>query len=208
MSSPVLVDIFVEDRAHEAFLVAMTQRIATEEGIDVSPRVRSGRGGHGRAVSELKLYQRLVGKGVVGTTLPDLLIAGIDGNCATFAKAKKVIQAATRAPFSDRLVVACPDPHVERWYLADPQSFQTVVGSRPTVGKKKCARDHYKLLLRKAVQQAGHPPTLGGIEFATELVEAMDLYRAGKADRSLKAFLDDLRDRMRTLRPRESGESR
>lgn len=33
----------------------------------------------------------------------------------------------------------------------------------------------------------------GGIEFAAELAEAMDLYRAGRADASLRAFLDDLR---------------
>ena len=208
MSSPVLVDIFAEDRAHEAFLVPMLRRIAQEEKVVVTPRVRSGRGGHGRAVTELKLYQDLVQKGAAGTTSPDLLIVGIDGNCSTFARAKKAIVAATHAPFSDRLVVACPDPHVERWYLADPESFKTVVGRRPTVGKKKCARDYYKRLLAKAVQQAGHPPTLGGIEFAAELVEGMDLYRAGRSDRSLKAFVDDLRGKLRTLRRGKSGGAR
>ncbi len=202
MSSPLSVDIFVEDRAHEAFLVAMLGRIATEEKVEVLPRVRSGRGGHGRALRELKLYQDLVAKGTAGTTHPDLLIAGIDGNCSTFAKAKRDIQGATRAPFSHRLVVASPDPHVERWYVADPDSFQTVVGRRPSVGRKKCARDHYKRLLAKAVQQAGHPPTLGGIEFATELVASMDLYRAGRSDRSLKAFVDDLRGKLRSSRQR------
>ncbi len=203
MSSPLSVDVFVEDRAHEAFLLAMLGRIATEEKVGVSPRVRSGRGGHGRALRELKLYQDLVGKVAAGPTHPDLLIAGIDGNCSTFAKAKREIQGAIRVPFSHRLVVACPDPHVERWYVADPDTFQTVVGLRPAVGRKKCARDHYKRLLAKAVQQAGHPPTLGGIEFATELVASMDLYRAGRSDRSLKAFVDDLRGKLRTSRRRK-----
>ncbi len=97
MSDPVLVDIFVEDRAHEAFLVPMVRRIARDEGVVVAPRVRSARGGHGRAVTELKLYQDLVRQGVAGTTNPDLLIAGIDGNCSTFAGAKKAIAAATHA---------------------------------------------------------------------------------------------------------------
>lgn len=205
MSSPVLVDIFVEDRAHEAFLVPMLRRIAEEERVVVTPRVRSGRGGHGRAVTELKLYQDLVRKGAAGTTNPDLLIAGIDGNCLTFANAKKAIVAATQAPFSDRLIVACPDPDVERWYLADPESFKDVVGHRPTIAKKKCARDYYKDALAKVVRKAGHPATLGGIEFAQELVERMDLYRARKNERSLKAFLDDLRGRLRTLRQGDGG---
>ena len=200
MSSPVTVDIFVEDRAHEAFLVPMLRRIAQEEKVVVTPRVRSGLGGHGRAVTELTLYQRVVEKGAPGFVPPDLLIAGIDGNCSTFAKAKKAIVAATHAPFSERLVVACPDPHVERWYLADPESFKDVVGHRPTIARKKCARDYYKDALAKVVRKAGHPATLGGIEFAQELVERMDLYRAGKNERSLKVFVDDLRGRLRTLR--------
>ena len=205
MSSPVTVDIFVEDHAHEAFLVPMLRRIAQEEKVVVTPRVRSGRGGHGRAFTELKLYQDLVQKGAAGTTKPDVLIAGIDGNCSTFARAKKAIVAATHAPFSDRLVVACPDPHVERWYLADPESFKDVVGHRPTIARKKCARDYYKDALAKVVRKAGHPATLGGIEFAQELVDSMDLYRAGENERSLKAFVDDLRGRLRTLRQGEGG---
>jgi hypothetical protein len=208
MSSPVTVDIFVEDRAHEAFLVPMLQRIAREENLVVSPRVRSARGGHGRAIAELKLYQQVVERATPGFAPPDLLLAGIDGNCSTFAKAKKAIEGATHAPFSDRLVVASPDPHVERWYLADPESFKEVVGHRPRLGRKKCVRDYYKDALAKVVGQAGHPPTLGGIEFALDLVERMDLYRAGKSERSLKAFVDDLRSRLRTLRPRTGEEAR
>ena len=39
--------------------------------------------------------------------------------------------------------------------------------------------------------EAGYPPTLGGIEFAREIVQVMDLFRAGKADRSLKHFIDN-----------------
>ena len=205
MNSPVTVDIFVEDRAHEAFLVPMLQRIAREEGLVVSSRVRSARGGHGRAIAELKLYQQIVETGMPGFAPPDLLLAGIDGNCSTFAKAKKAIEGATHAPFSDRLVVACPDPHVERWYLADPASFKDVVGHQPTIGKKKCVRDYYKNALANAVRKAGHPATLGGIEFAQELVERMDLYRVCRNERSLKAFVDDLRGRLRTLRQGDGG---
>jgi hypothetical protein len=198
MSDSIAVDVFVEDRAHEAFFVPLLERVATEEGVSVSSLVRSGRGGHGRSLTELRLYQRIVSP-------PDLLIVGIDGNCSTFTKARQVIRAATEAPFSDRLVVACPDPHVERWYLADPESFKTVVGQRPSLGRKKCVRDYYKDALAKAVRQAGHPPTLGGIEFAREIVESMDLFRAGKNDRSLKAFVDDLRSSLRTFRASRPG---
>ena len=53
--------------------------------------------------------------------------------------------------------------------------------------------------MKTAIQEAGHPQPLGGIEFAAELAEAMDLYRAGRADASLRAFLDDLRAALKTL---------
>lgn len=199
MSNPIAVDIFVEDRAHEEILVPLLKRIAGEEQIIVTERVRSARGGHGRAIAEVKLYQNLVTKGVAGT-IPDVLIVGIDGNCSTFTAARQAIRNAITTPFADRLVVACPDPHVERWYLADPESFEAIVGHRPSLGKKKCVRDHYKNVLAKAVRQAGHPPTLAGIEFARDLAAGMDLYRASRNDRSLKSFVDDLRGSLRRLR--------
>lgn len=187
----MVVDIFAEDRAHEELLKALLDRLAREEGKVIVPRIRSARGGHGRALEELSLYQRSVQQGVGGMTVPDLLIVAIDTNCSSFNGAKKEIQARLETQFEDRTVVACPDPHVERWYLADPESFHHVVGVTPRVGRRKCERDRYKTILSRAILEAGHPPTLGGIEFAREIVEAMDFYRAGKRETSLKHFLDD-----------------
>jgi hypothetical protein len=63
----------------------------------------------------------------------------------------------------------------------------------------KCERGRYKRLLSSAVQAAGHIPTLGGIEFAQELAAAMDLYRAGKNDPALGAFIDDLQKMLQRL---------
>ena len=145
------------------------------------------------------LYQRAAEAGGLSGGPADLVVVGIDGNCSTFANARDEIQRATRPTFIHRLVVACPDPHVERWYLADPPSFNAVVGDQPKVGSRKCARDHYKQILADSIQRAGHPATLGGIEFAPELAAAMNLYRAGRNAVSLKAFLDELRAKLRGL---------
>lgn len=204
MSDRVLIDLFVEDRAHEELLKPLVARVAREEGVDVRVRVRAARGGHARALGEFTLYQRIAQSDSPNLGPADLVVVGIDGNCSTFSGARDSIQRATIPTFADRLVVACPDPHVELWYLADPQSFETVVGDRPNVGRRKCVRDHYKRMLAEAIRRGGHPPTLGGVEFASELVAAMDLYRAGKTTASLKAFLDDLRTGLRSLR-RASG---
>lgn len=197
--SKLIADLFVEDRAHEALLKPLIVRIAREEGIEVAVHVRSARGGHGRAIAEFKAYQQVVEKGIFGDVLPDLLVVGIDGNCSTFTKKREEIEAATDAKFQDRLIAACPDPHIERWYLADPESFKTVVGVLPVVGGNKCARDYYKQLLSQAIRDAGYQPTLGGIEFAPNIAQCMDFYRAGKNDHSIKAFVDDLRGKLRSI---------
>lgn len=149
------------------------------------------------AMRSFESYQILRAKGVVGSEVPALLVVAIDGNCSLFEKTSRDIRRVTREPFMHMLVTACPDPHIERWYLADPQSFQTVVGTHPGGSRRKCDRDHYKQLLATAVAAAGHPATLGGVEFGRELADEMDLFRAGKNDSSLKAFVRDLREGLR-----------
>jgi hypothetical protein len=199
MSRPLTADLFVEDRAHEAFLKAMISRIATEQGKSLAVRVRSARGGHPRVLQELSLYQKSVLKAPETLPMPDLLFVAIDANCSRWSRARKDIWGAIEKSFATRTIIACPDPHVELWYLADPDSFVQVVGIRPKIGKRKCARGRYKAILSKAIVDAGHPNTLAGIEFARELVESMDLYRAGKNEASLKHFLDDTRTHFKVL---------
>ena len=200
MNERVVVDLFVEDRAHEELLKPLVVRVAQEEEIEVQVRVRAARGGRARVIKEYRLYQDVAELGSSHLGRTDFLVVGIDGNCSTFADARDNIRRATVPTLADRLVVACPDPHIELWYLADPQSFEAVVGYRPDVGHRKCVRAHYKQVLEGAIQRGGHPPTLKGIEFASDLVDAMDLYRAGKTIASLKAFLDDFRAGLRRLR--------
>ena len=201
MSNQVIVDLFGEDRAHESFLEPLLMRIAREQNpdIEMNIRVRSARGGHSRAIAEFELYQSIVTKSLLSSESADIVVVAIDGNCSTFTVARRHIQDATVPMLRDRLVIACPDPHIERWYVADPDSFETIVGYRPRIGSRKCARGHYKQVLTTAIRQAGHQVILGGVEFAPELVEGMDLYRTGRNDSSLKAFLDDLRVRLRQI---------
>ena len=200
MSDSLVVDLFVEDVAHEEFVGALANRIAREEQVALSVQARSARGGHPRAMGEFGTYQTLVEKGALASRAPDLVVVVIDGNCTTSRKKRAEIQNATRPRFLDRLVAGCPNPHVERWFLADPDSFHKVVGYRPVVGREKCEREHYKRLLSDAIRKGNQPATLGGIEFAAELVEAMNLYRAGRSDSSLRAFVSDLRSRFREIR--------
>lgn len=195
MSDALTLDIFAEDRAHEAFLKPLIVRLARELGRDVTVRVRSARGGHGKAIAELRTYQHSIVQGI-GGGVPDILVAAIDANCAAFASKRNEIDGALLPEFEHTCVRACPDPHIERWYLADLQSFHEIVGMTPKVPASKCGRDFYKEILSRAVIDAGHPATLGGVEFAAELAEAMDLYRAGECESSLKHFVDELQGKL------------
>ncbi|MDW8309663.1 MAG: DUF4276 family protein [Verrucomicrobiales bacterium] len=197
MAEPLVVHLFAEDRAHEEFLKALLMRLAAQEGRQMMLHVLAARGGHGRVLRELEIYQRSIIRAVPWLRLPDLVIVAADANCQPFAKARQNVRSALDHALRERTVVACPDPHIESWYLADPESFARVVGARPRLGRKKCERDRYKSILASTIREAGHPPTLGGIEFAKELVEAMDLFRAGKAETSLKHFLDEVLGHLR-----------
>lgn len=195
MSESFTVDLFVEDRAHEELLRPLVQRIARESGKMAHVRVRTARGGHGRVLNELRTYQRAFGRGIGGAT-PDVLIIAIDANCSSFSAAQGDVKDALDPSFSAIALAATPDPHIERWYLADLEAFHRVVGITPAVHSDKCDRDYYKRILREAVVQAGHPPTLGGVEFARDLAETLDYFRAAR-DTSFKHFLEELRGRLK-----------
>ena len=52
----VRIDLYCEDHGHELFVTALIRRLAREERVTVDLKTRSGRGGHGRAVTELKAW--------------------------------------------------------------------------------------------------------------------------------------------------------
>jgi hypothetical protein len=191
------VALFAEDVAHEEFLSAVVHRLIGEERATASVNVAAARGGHGRALEEFRLWQRAVAHGAVG--LPDLLLVARDANCRNWNQVRAEIQQSVQPGRLPPLVVACPDPYIEKWYMADPESFAQAVGAGPRSLRRKCQPGRYKELLRQAIRNAGHIPTLGGIEFAREIVQAMDLYRAGQNEPSLRAFLNDCRDQIRQI---------
>lgn len=57
MNDDLPVDFFVEDSAHERFVIPLAERIAEDEGMALRCHVRSARGGHARAIDSFKRYQ-------------------------------------------------------------------------------------------------------------------------------------------------------
>ena len=200
MSKKIRLDLFAEDDAHERFLSALLRRLARDKQILIEIQVRSAQGGRGAAIEEYKKYLQYLHKQSKGTiSAPARIVVGIDANCTGSHDKQQDILNRTYEEYRPLVLTACPDPHIEKWYMVDPESFHQVVGATPNIKQGKCDRDYYKNALAEAVREAEHPPVLTGIDFARELVEAMDLFRAEKADASLKQFLRDARSAFASL---------
>jgi hypothetical protein len=189
------VDLFCEDAAHEAWARALLTRLAAQQEVEVSIQVASARFGVGRLKRELRAYEALLGK---EGGLPDLLVVIVDANAVGVAARRAEIAEAIDLEAFPVEVVGVPDPCVEHWLLADPTSFAKRFGEQPELPETGDC-DQWKAALVKVLERAGEIVTGGGGEFAEEIVEVMDLYRAGKASRSLKQFVDDLRAALKRL---------
>ena len=195
------IALYCEDSGHEQFARALLNRLARDLSLRLDIRTAIGRGGHGRAITEFKLWQRAVAaSGGIGHELPDLLVLLIDANCTGWAQVRRDLEQSINQKIFPRCAIGCPDPHVERWCLADPVAVQAVLGINAPRDPGKCDRHVYKLLLRQTIQEAGQPILTNEMEYAPDLVEAMDFFRAGKNQTSLKHFVDEAQKALQDLR--------
>ena len=179
------IALFVEDDAHRLFIGPLVERLAGERGVDVQLDWRNAVGGHGKAAAEFRRYLRDLER--QGGRPPDLIVVATDANCIGPTAREREFSAAAPAP----IVRAIPDPHIERWLLLDGAAFKRVFGRGCEAPDLKCERGRYKRLLTDAIRAAGGDPILGGMEFAEDVVRAIDLARA-RAARSFARFLDAL----------------
>lgn len=194
-----VITFFLEDVAQEAFVTAVVDRLALEVGLSVDHDPRSVlKGGH--PLPELKRFLRDEKRRP--HLMTDLLIISIDGNCMGHnAKRQEITDIIAQAGYTPSFVCAVLDPHIERWYLCDGEAVREALSAsvHPVVPPYKCARDQYKALLRRAIQDAGLDLILGGAEHGEAIVQAMDLYKVGKNEPSLGQFLEDLRSALQSL---------
>lgn len=189
------VILFCEDNAHEAVLQSVLRHLATSTGIDLDIDVRSAIGGAGRVVHELKKFVKQFRMNQ--ERLPDLLVIGRDANCRGVVDREKELTSVMK-DFGGEYVFAIPDPHIERWLLLDSAAFKHVFGKGCDLPDQKCDKDRYKQLLRHAIRDANHVALLGGIEYAEDIVSAMDLRRIEAADSSsFGRFLKEMRRYMK-----------
>lgn len=182
------IALFVEDYAHQQFLGALLQRLAEESGVSIQLDWRSARRGHGAVVKEFKQYLRDVQ--MQGDERPDLIVAATDANCKGLGERTKALTGVAQQA-DLRIVFAVPDPHIERWLLVDSGAFKKVFGRGCNAPDQKCERARYKKMLIDAIRESGITPSLGGIEYAEDIVKEMDLGQAARNDASLQRLLEE-----------------
>lgn len=186
--------LFVEDVAHYEIIRTLLERLAVLHGVRIRLDWRNTRRGHGAVIGELRQFLRDLQRSI--RRLPDLLIVATDANCKGYAQRVKEIRTAADLPELSGLPIVCavPDPHIERWLLVDSAAFKHVFGRGCDAPDLKCERDRYKQQLAQNIRRAGVAPSLGGVEFAADLMAALDLERAATLDPSLGRFLAETAD--------------
>lgn len=196
MVGKIRIAYFLEDIAQEKFLRALVTRVAQQTGLshdDLAEHVLNATGGRPRVLAELRGF--LLDVQSAGTNPYQILIVAIDSNCAKYTEVRKDIAAIIeKSNYHSPVVLAIPNPYVERWYIMDPEAFKSATGaqivSRPP--RRHCKRDSYKKILRDALHSAGITPVLGGTEYGEAVARQIDLYTAEKADKSFGRFVRDL----------------
>jgi hypothetical protein len=196
LSDVLRVELFCEDSAHESCARALVRRIAREAGLDMNIRTGTATAGIPRLRQELRAYQSLISH---RAGAPHLLVVLIDANAVgPLARRSEITGLLDDAVFPE-VVVGTPNPCVERWLLADPVSFSDTFGVQPKGGRPNTRRA-WKQRLIDALEDAGQVVVQSGAEFAEEIVEPMDLYRAGQSDPTIQTFADELRAAFRRIR--------
>ena len=195
------INLFVEDEAHEVFLIALIHRFANDHNITISLKASSVRGGHGKVIAELEQYKHDLQRNQ--EDLPDLIIVGTDSNCKGFLGRETEINQVT-SNLGNLVITMIPEPHIERWLLIDSEAFKAVFGKGCPAPDQKCERGRYKNMLLNAIYEATMISPIDGIEHVEDLVNAMHLQRLEQNDRSARRFLRALQRRFRMWQQTES----
>ena len=185
------ISLFAEDEAHEDFLTTLAQRFAETYRVEIEMTTYSVSGGYGRVISELKQYHRDLQSHQ--EALPHLILVGTDGNCKKPPEREQEIRQAISG-FTDFVISAIPEPHIERWLLLDAEAFKTVFGKGCPAPDKKCERERYKRLLLNAILQAGSEPSLTNFGYVADIVNAMNFQRMARRNDSLGRLLKALQN--------------
>ena len=162
-------------------------RFAEKYNVEYDIFIRTVIGGTGAVKSELTKYARELA--LLKGQFYDVIIIVKDANCQRWQDIKRWITSKFK---QINTIFAIPEPHIEKWYLIDPSAIKKIIGHGYTTPSGKCDRDYYKQELFKAIRQAGIIPPLGGIEYANDIVDYINIDKMDWGDRSFLSFMSEM----------------
>ena len=192
----VSVGLYLEDLAQEKLVTTLVRRISESVGVEPRIEVMCSTGGIPRMRRELRRY--LNQRADFGIATFDVLVIAEDTDCRGESLVRRELdEVVERTGYIGKTIIASPAPHIECWYLADPVALQRITQSPQlsSIPTGDCEKDLYKHQL--AEQFSGS--LMDGIEYAEDIVSAMDMFQAGRNVRSLGSFLQELRSALTML---------
>ena len=192
----VSVGLYLEDLAQEKLISTLVQRVSDDVGIQVRIDVMCSTGGIPRMRRELRSFLNQYAN--MGVAPFDILVIVEDTDCRGESVVKRDLnEVVERSGYFGATIIASPAPHIECWYLADPVALQRITQSPQlsSIPTGDCEKDLYKHQL--AEQFSGS--LMDGLEYAEDIVSAMDMFQAGRNVRSLGRFLQELRSALTML---------
>ncbi len=190
------VGLFAEDEGHRSLLTGLIRRLAEDEDAAVEVRLRNAAGGSPRVRRALRQYVADLATG--RDSFLDVLVVAMDANSDGVAARRQWINGLVGDSYAGTLVTAVPDPHVERWYLADPYAVSRAIDQcyRADLPPTRQRGQGYKRVLRSAFLKGGVDPPAGGPEYGEAIAAVMDLRTACRLP-ELQQFVSDLRAALR-----------
>jgi len=195
----ITISLLTEDSAQEHLARALLHRISKELNLKTSIS-SSIEGGKGRVINELKGFQKAIEKQIIPGGAPDIIIVMHDTNCHNFNEVKNNLENYINKSIFPAFIIGCPDPHAERWFFSDLESFHLFFGISPSISQAKCEKDYYKNALKIEIHKAGWPIIQGGVEYAQDIIDHLDFSRVNKTDRSLDQFISDIRNTLKRFK--------
>jgi len=182
--------VYLEDIAQERFICGIIKRLATERSVNVSLEVRNARGG---APVMLSKFKEALKRWVDELPSQSVIIVCKDTNCKRGSVVKREFANLLRECEGRGicLILALPEPHIERWYLLDQNAFREATGvplrGAPSGGlcrrgRRKRAKDYYKKFIADAARERNIRLTQNGAEFGEEIADALNIQTCRQDD--------------------------
>lgn len=186
---------FLEDRFHENFIRPLVTRVSAETTLPkkfCSHKIEYARGG-----GSVEAFVRFVGDYKNGKKPPySVAVIAIDADKnGSQIRSKAIRRIVTSKNYEWPVVVAIPEPCIERWLLFEYHVWSEIVGSslgNPPRRNQDC--NYYKRTVELILDKLPTPAYFDAWQFGPDIVRELDIENIKMNNRDFRIFVNDLRN--------------